>query len=49
MARSTACKLANRYGRALPTGYIEAGQSPAVAADDVECLAALDAVRTTCA
>jgi glutamate dehydrogenase len=33
-------KLANRYGRALPTGYIEA-VSAAIAADDVEHLAAL--------
>jgi glutamate dehydrogenase len=33
-------KLASRYARALPTGYIE-DVSPAVAADDVEHLAAL--------
>jgi glutamate dehydrogenase len=33
-------KLANRYGRALPAGYIEE-VSPAVAATDVEHLAAL--------
>src|SRR4249919_3605443 len=33
-------KLASGYGRALPTGYIEA-VSTAVAATDVECLAAL--------
>ncbi len=32
--------LANRYGRALPASYIEE-VSPAVAAGDVECLAAL--------
>ena len=33
-------KLANRYGRALPAGYIEE-VSPAIAATDVDCLAAL--------
>lgn len=33
-------KLANRVGRALPVGYIEAA-TPAVAADDVEAAAAL--------
>ncbi|WP_298575284.1 NAD-glutamate dehydrogenase domain-containing protein [uncultured Luteimonas sp.] len=32
--------LANRYGRALPAGYIE-GATPAIAANDVERLAAL--------
>ncbi len=37
----TGLKLANRYGRALPAGYIEE-VSPAVAAKDVDCLAALD-------
>ncbi|WP_159015746.1 NAD-glutamate dehydrogenase [Cognatiluteimonas profundi] len=34
--------LANRYGRALPTGYME-GVTPQVAADDVQCLAQLSA------
>ena len=34
--------LANRYGRALPAGYIE-GATPAIAATDVERLAALGA------
>jgi glutamate dehydrogenase len=33
-------KLSNRYGRALPAGYIEE-VTPAIAANDVECLAAL--------
>jgi glutamate dehydrogenase len=33
-------KLANRYGRALPAGYIEQ-VTPAIAAADVECLASL--------
>ncbi|RZA22039.1 MAG: NAD-glutamate dehydrogenase [Lysobacteraceae bacterium] len=33
-------KLAHRFGRALPAGYIEE-VSPAVAATDVECLSAL--------
>jgi glutamate dehydrogenase len=33
-------RLANRYGRALPAGYIEE-VTPAIAANDVECLAAL--------
>ncbi|MDG6348253.1 NAD-glutamate dehydrogenase [Luteimonas sp. 8-5] len=33
-------KLANRYGRALPTGYIEQ-VTPAIAARDVQCLASL--------
>ena len=37
----TGLKLAHRYGRALPAGYIEE-VSPAVAAADVERLAALD-------
>ena len=36
----TGLKLAERYGRALPAGYIEE-VSPAVAATDVDCLAAL--------
>ena len=36
----TGLKLANRYGRALPAGYIEE-VSPAVAATDVDCLSAL--------
>ncbi|MEO6264632.1 MAG: NAD-glutamate dehydrogenase domain-containing protein [Luteimonas sp.] len=33
-------KLANRYGRALPAGYIEQ-VTPAIAAADVDCLASL--------
>jgi glutamate dehydrogenase len=33
-------KLANRYGRVLPAGYIEQ-VTPAIAAADVECLASL--------
>src|SRR5690606_13861946 len=33
-------KLANRYGRALPTGYIEQ-VTPEIAARDVQCLASL--------
>src|SRR5690606_40795227 len=33
-------KLATRYGRALPTGYIEQ-VTPAIAARDVQCLASL--------
>ncbi|MEO5630242.1 MAG: NAD-glutamate dehydrogenase domain-containing protein, partial [Thermomonas sp.] len=36
----TGLKLAERYGRALPAGYIEE-VSPGVAATDVDCLAAL--------
>jgi glutamate dehydrogenase len=34
--------LANRYGRALPTEYMD-GVTPQVAADDVQCLAQLSA------